>query len=354
MRQIFLALVFAVGTSAQAQSESFTLTEEKPLWLLLGVEGFFLTKNGVERPEVSNNGPGLAFKGVASKYFSQSWVGDLGFGYRRDRMEKDDVLVRTRAFFMELGARYRLDQRWSIGPEIHWLSGSDVSFSDVGTNSDDKNNSFFGGARLMYDTAVNGQKNLLRLGGQIMTDLNVDDRQVTALHLIAEFGWPFGPKTKPTPAPVVATSPVVPVEAAIVEEAPAPRLKLDLQNLGVNFAPSSDQLVGSSKAVMLRLANLLKKYDAEWDAIRIEGHTDSTGIYAKNLALSKARAKSVVTTLVGAGVEARKLSSEGYGPNRPLDKAKTKEAYAKNRRVELNLIGDNASQEFVSALEKLK
>lgn len=68
--------------------------------------------------------------------------------------------------------------------------------------------------------------------------------------------------------------------------------------------------------------------------LTIEGHTDDTGKYEHNLNLSKARAQSVMDALVQRGVAESRLSSVGYGPDRPLDPAKTKKARALNRRVE--------------------
>jgi outer membrane protein OmpA-like peptidoglycan-associated protein len=69
--------------------------------------------------------------------------------------------------------------------------------------------------------------------------------------------------------------------------------------------------------------------------LRVEGHTDSQGSSSSNLTLSQARAQAVLTYLTNAGVPADRLSSEGYGEDRPLDKRETRAAWEKNRRVEL-------------------
>jgi outer membrane protein OmpA-like peptidoglycan-associated protein len=67
----------------------------------------------------------------------------------------------------------------------------------------------------------------------------------------------------------------------------------------------------------------------------IEGHTDSTGSAERNRELSAARARSVLGALVGAGIDPARLSSAGFGPDRPLADNGSEDGRAKNRRVEL-------------------
>ena len=64
----------------------------------------------------------------------------------------------------------------------------------------------------------------------------------------------------------------------------------------------------------------------------IEGHTDATGGRDKNMALSQARAQSVVDYLVSQGVDASRLTAKGYGPDRPI--RGTRATAPTNRRVE--------------------
>jgi OmpA-OmpF porin, OOP family len=69
--------------------------------------------------------------------------------------------------------------------------------------------------------------------------------------------------------------------------------------------------------------------------LSIEGHTDSTGKADHNRELATARARSVLGALVGLGVDASRLSSKGFGPDKPIADNATDEGRAKNRRVEL-------------------
>jgi outer membrane protein OmpA-like peptidoglycan-associated protein len=69
--------------------------------------------------------------------------------------------------------------------------------------------------------------------------------------------------------------------------------------------------------------------------LSIEGHTDATGDAQHNNALSEARAASVVAALVAKGIDAKRLSSLGFGSQRPLVPESDDASRAKNRRVEL-------------------
>jgi outer membrane protein OmpA-like peptidoglycan-associated protein len=71
--------------------------------------------------------------------------------------------------------------------------------------------------------------------------------------------------------------------------------------------------------------------------IRVEGHTDATGSRAHNLDLSRRRAAAVVRHLTGRGVGADRLTSEGFGPDRPVADDQTADGRAKNRRVEFHV-----------------
>ena len=66
----------------------------------------------------------------------------------------------------------------------------------------------------------------------------------------------------------------------------------------------------------------------------VEGHTDSDGDEAFNQTLSEERAAVVASTLTKMGIDAGRLSSKGWGENKPVDTNATPEGKANNRRVE--------------------
>ncbi len=69
--------------------------------------------------------------------------------------------------------------------------------------------------------------------------------------------------------------------------------------------------------------------------LSIEGHTDNTGTPAHNQELSTARARSVLGALVGLGIDPARLSSRGFGQDKPVADNGTEDGRAQNRRVEL-------------------
>lgn len=82
----------------------------------------------------------------------------------------------------------------------------------------------------------------------------------------------------------------------------------------------------------------------------LAGFTDSTGSAAINTKLSKERAASVRDYLVNKeGIDANRLTSEGYGPKNPIATNKTKAGRQENRRVEIMLQKDRDKLE-----EKIK
>lgn len=107
---------------------------------------------------------------------------------------------------------------------------------------------------------------------------------------------------------------------------------------GVQFATGAATLNPSAREALARFAGIVGVYPSL--TFRVEGHTDSTGSYATNQALSLARASTVRDYLVGQGVNPASIAVEGLGPDRPVADNATSEGRARNRRVEIILSGD--------------
>ena len=69
------------------------------------------------------------------------------------------------------------------------------------------------------------------------------------------------------------------------------------------------------------------------------GHTDSVGTDAYNQKLSVRRADAVKAYLVAKGVESNRVYTEGKGEKQPIASNATAEGRAKNRRVEIEVVG---------------
>ena len=72
--------------------------------------------------------------------------------------------------------------------------------------------------------------------------------------------------------------------------------------------------------------------------IEISGHTDSTGPEEYNLNLSKQRANSVASYLIGKGVDKSRMTVEYFGESKPMVPNDTREGRKKNRRVEFKIL----------------
>ena len=101
------------------------------------------------------------------------------------------------------------------------------------------------------------------------------------------------------------------------------------------FATNKTQVLAKSVPLLDEIAAVLRENPSI--NIAIEGHTDSTGRRNSNLTLSKGRAKSVMQELIKRGISADRMTSEGFGPDRPIDTNDTADGRAKNRRVDINI-----------------
>jgi OmpA-OmpF porin, OOP family len=72
--------------------------------------------------------------------------------------------------------------------------------------------------------------------------------------------------------------------------------------------------------------------------VGVYGHTDSKGMPANNLRLSKERAAAVRNYLQGKGIPANRLESEGFGQTKPIAPNETEDGRSKNRRVEFKIL----------------
>jgi len=75
------------------------------------------------------------------------------------------------------------------------------------------------------------------------------------------------------------------------------------------------------------------------------GHTDSVGTDAYNQKLSVKRSEAVKSYLVSKGVEKNRVYTEGKGEKQPVADNKTAEGRAKNRRVEIEVVGTRTKQQ---------
>lgn len=138
-------------------------------------------------------------------------------------------------------------------------------------------------------------------------------------------------KAAPVAAPAAAPAP-----------APAPAPKAPVSEK-VTFA--ADTFFDFDKAVLkpdgkAKLDDLTSKLKGmNLEVVIAVGHTDSVGADAYNQKLSVRRAEAVKAYLVSKGVEANRVYTEGKGEKQPVADNKTSAGRAKNRRVEIEVVG---------------
>ncbi len=103
----------------------------------------------------------------------------------------------------------------------------------------------------------------------------------------------------------------------------------------VLFETGKAIIKSESYSLLDELSAMLKKYPDT--RIVLEGHTDSEGDDAANLTLSKNRAKAVADYLKDKGIDATRVSSDGFGETKPIADNKTPDGRQKNRRVDMRL-----------------
>ncbi|KPK09288.1 MAG: hypothetical protein AMJ64_00955 [Betaproteobacteria bacterium SG8_39] len=127
--------------------------------------------------------------------------------------------------------------------------------------------------------------------------------------------------------------------------APAPAAQPRPRPVAQKVTLAADVLFDFDKSVIkpegrARLDDLVSKIGGiNLEVVIAIGHTDSIGSDAYNQKLSVRRAESVKAYMISKGVPANRIYTEGKGEKQPVASNKTKDGRAKNRRVEIEVIG---------------
>ncbi|APW42257.1 outer membrane protein OmpA [Rhodoferax saidenbachensis] len=150
--------------------------------------------------------------------------------------------------------------------------------------------------------------------------------------IAAPMAAPAAPMAAPAAAPAAApmATPAAAAASKVTYAADA-FFDFDKSVLKPEGKAKLDDLVGKVKGINL-------------EVIIAVGHTDSIGTDAYNQKLSVARSEAVKAYLVSQGIEKNRVYTEGKGEKQPVADNKTKEGQAKNRRVEIEVVGTRATK----------
>jgi outer membrane protein OmpA-like peptidoglycan-associated protein len=105
----------------------------------------------------------------------------------------------------------------------------------------------------------------------------------------------------------------------------------------VKFEANGVKLSKESEEVLLAVARLMVDHP-EITRLSVEAHTHAVSGPRTDVELSRKRAAAVMKWLSETGVEAKRLSSTGYGSERPLEADSSDAGRDMNSRVEFQIV----------------
>jgi len=190
----------------------------------------------------------------------------------------------------------------------------------------------------MLQVQRNFQNAVLKLGGKTMFNAGPDNYDST--FMVSRNGTETWVQLLPRAQGAMFTLLIVEVQAMqqdVVANADA--LKSGLADTGhvevpgIFFDTAKSDIKPESQPAIQEVVKMLQASPAV--KVWVVGHTDNIGTADANVALSNARAASVVKALAAGGIDARRLTPHGDGPFAPVAANTTDEGRARNRRVEL-------------------
>jgi outer membrane protein OmpA-like peptidoglycan-associated protein len=318
--------------------------------------------------------------------------------------------ISTKVPYVDVSVRYRISDRFQLGPELEFWLGTDNGLNDY-IASGDSNNGKFIGVEGVYEW---DRHRKYRVGGRVLTSLGVPGRTVVQYLAFYQISFDvFGEKVEPAqsktyeqvspadleradsltpkepipmaprsdsgtsdqnlgysePAPDVMSTPAppeenidpvatpAPVSGAVnsgANEKPVPAKKLVL-SLGTNdlpFGTTDAKLPLAHQARIRNIGKYLLKNQSAWKRLEVSAHTDARGDDEKNKKTSLKRAELIRKLLMEGGVSGKRVKAYGLGESKPLVRGNNEKAWSRNRRVELEFRDVKDSNLIKKALDQ--
>lgn len=272
--------------------------------------------------------------GVVGSQLTKNWSWDLTYQYHGGA---DQESAESSVGIFSSGFRYDwyLSERLSIYSRVaaaYWQ----VEKANVGSSIDENGFSPSIGAGVSYLFTPKlylsaGVEHINSIAGDLATKY---DSNTAFLGLTYHF-HEASSADKIMPAPVV---PAASAEGQVSPQQEPNIFETTIKgNVGFAFASDSFTLTPSLKTQLDEIITVLERYPMAH--VELIGHTDSTGTEEYNYKLSKLRAQSLLNTLRLNGADVTRIKVTAKGESEPISENTTKAGRAKNRRVELVILG---------------
>ncbi len=399
----------------QRAPETYPDLSKKSWWLFGSLDLGGINYSSID-PAFEGARSGFSFGGrlLVSRH-SESFVIDGGLGWKlisasgvNPNSTKDTIS--TKVPYLDLSVRYRISDRFQLGPELEFWLGTDNGLNDYIASSDSNNGKFIG-VEGVYEW---DRHRKYRVGGRVLTSLGVPGRTVVQYLAFYQISFDvFGEKIEPVqnktyeqvspadleradsltpkepipmaprsdsvpsdqnlgysePAPDVMSTPAPPeenldpvatpvplagvaVSAANQTPVPAKKLVLALGTNDLPFGPTDAKLPLAHQARIRNIGKYLFKNQAAWKRMEVSAHTDDRGDGRKNKRISLKRAELIRKILMEGGVSGKRIKAFGLGGSKPLVRGNNEKAWSRNRWVELEFTDVKDSSLIKKALEQ--
>jgi outer membrane protein OmpA-like peptidoglycan-associated protein len=337
-------------------ADDYDTKKDSRLWLFGGADFGYNHLKTTAPGETNLDGTQVDLKALLSLY-TENFVFDGGGGWLFNNLSGSEsygnVNINSRSAFAELDARYRFNKYWQLGPLANITIDSDLTLTPVPTDA--KSTAIFGGLQADYEVNPESPNSRVRIIARLMNTIGLDNNHSL---MVAQLGFQIGlPFTKAAPPvePVQAISEPTPATTPVVEESEVrPVVQIVLGHEFIHFDTASAKLSKKSALFLKAVGKMLRQQNEAWGLVEVAGHTDKRGSHALNLKLSRNRAISVRKALISGGADANKIRAEGYSYDKPIDRSDNAQAWAKNRRVELNFLQASDPQSIKDGMDAVK
>lgn len=241
--------------------------------------------------------------------------------------------------FAEIAASRKFD-KLMVGVLANMTFGTDTSFSGSELEEEDLTPHVYLGAKMLLQNEFGDRGIFSRFGLRFLTDISIAERQIYFLTVHAALGLPLArPETVVKERVEYRTKIKVKKEVQIVQKE---RDRYILIAGIINFVTGKYDIDPSVRAYLSALGTYLQQNADKWESISIISHTDKRGSYELNRRLSTNRAGAVSGIFASQGVPQQKIQVDLRTFESPVAGAEDAISLAKNRRVEVTIVGREA------------